>query len=499
MLWDIVKRFPPWVTSPVYKELFEQLELPVSPSRYLTFALIVGGLVFLISYWLGIWYVGLGVLAMLLAYPFLLKKEREERIVAELPLFLIDLGALLNIGVPLLESLRIAAQPHQEVKEIVENILKRVEKNESLGSILLSFIQRYQHPVIKRAFTQLIAAIEAGSGQELKKLGIELLKQQVHLIKEFGGKLSVITQFFISFNVILPVFVVLLVTAVPMINNQPPSLELLNQLMFIVFPLLGIAFLLLAYVMIPHTAFSRPKIDWEILLIGIIGVMIIYGLGLDILSVAGIAIGLFLVGLIWEWKKGRDESELLEKEVPEILLMLSAFPRFDLQEFFQYLKESNLKAIKKVADRVLNILSTNQNPDEVFRYLKSLKGTLFSRFVAILEFSYHTGSSVVEKLAEWAEALYQYLTAKKDIEALFTIQKYTLIIGALLVPTILGAMVKIFQVLFEVDLFYIYGFVVISTALIVALIRMVSDLRIYWYFLLVGLGVILFYQAWRII
>ena len=494
MFWNLVKKFPPLIQHQKLQELFEQLELPTSASRYLIFGFFLFILLSIVGYFVGVPYIGIFVFLILLIYPYMLKKQEEQSILAQLPLFLIDLGSLLNMGIPLIESIELASKNTGKLEEVLRKSLDRLEKNESLTSILLSIIQRYENATIKRAFTQIIAAIETGSGSELKQLGRELLKEQIYLLKEFGNKLSIISQFFIAFNVIVPVFIVLLVMALPLIMQQKPDLNMLTQSLFIIFPMIGIIFLLATYLTFPETSFTNPTLDIKMLLIGALlaYTSLLLELNLEQLMILS---GILVLGtIVWALRNPVPYKEL-EEEVPEALLMLSAFPRFDLEEFFEQLKKGNLKAFKEISEHVLSVLKNNQNPSDIFRFLESIDSPLFKRFVSIIKFSYYTGSGLGEKLAEWAEALFQYITAKKDIASMFMVHKYTLIIGAIIVPIILGAMVSIFYKLFKVNIEYIVPFIFIATGLTYTLLNMVQKSKVIWYFMLSLLGFVAFYLA----
>lgn len=142
----------------------------------------------------------------MLSFPKIKRVRYEREIEESLPLFLRDLGSLLNIGIPFIEGLKILSKGEDPLKEEIKRIINDVKRRSSVVKALGYVANRFKNKIIKRAFAQMISAYEHGSGTELKRISSELLNIQRHKLREYAAKMLFLVSFLFYFQSLGPHF-----------------------------------------------------------------------------------------------------------------------------------------------------------------------------------------------------------------------------------------------------------------------------------------------------
>ncbi|MEM4331543.1 MAG: type II secretion system F family protein, partial [Candidatus Anstonellales archaeon] len=149
----------------------------------------------------------------------------------------------------------------------------------------------------------------------------------------------------------------------------------------------------------------------------------------------------------------RKEIEEIENSLGDGLLMASSLPKgAHIKDFFYSMckhAKGRLSTEFCIAHKqIINLVSI----DKVMHDLKTrIKSELFEKTMEILEYSFKTGKHVTEKLAELAEDILNFSELKRERISMLSIQKYSLIIGALLIPIILSSAFSIISGLDIID------------------------------------------------
>jgi len=138
------------------------------------------------------------------------EKKRGEEIERDLPFAIVQLKTRMGLGEGFEESLEKTAD---SVKGALGAELKKMEreirqKGASVGEALQHSIERVDSLSYQRTCSQLASLHEQGfSRRELSSLGSlhsELISEQKTKLKEFSGKMAVLSLLFVAFSTVLP-------------------------------------------------------------------------------------------------------------------------------------------------------------------------------------------------------------------------------------------------------------------------------------------------------
>lgn len=389
------------------------------------------------------------VFYFLLSLPGIEVNQKTKDMEAELPLVLSTMSIFLTLRLPFEHVLEIVATEKNTVGDELKKIIIEMKKGVTLQNAVSRFALNYPSVNLKRAFSQIISAYEIGSGKELGRIANELLSIQQHKLKEYSSKGALFGLLFIMVSAVLPTFFLLYsVLGNYLLEENNGKIGVITG-MLVLFPLISFILLIFAKANAPRTLFEDKEKYSMFIFIPLVIFIGSFLLPVEF-TVVGLIVGYVLItyNAYREYKKERRIEEI-EKNLPDALLSVSALPEsttmekmFETIEFGDYgiLSEESRKTRKQLSAGVsvtsaLGDLETRNN-SQVLR-----------RTVMMLEHTYYCKG--MNRLNRFAEDILQFLELKREKYSLLAMQKYTLLLGGLLVPTILKITINLLKNLME--------------------------------------------------
>lgn len=458
IIYKLIDLFPPLVYSSKYDKLFNALNLPVSSSRYLTGILFLSILLVIIFILIDITYlfIALIITSILLLYPFLKYRMVTNNIKADLPKFIINIGSGLLIGLTLAESIRLAMKDSKILKQYFAQYLEKIEQGESINNVLLSFSNRFLDQEIRLTIFQLINSLLTGSARELKQLGMQLLKDQMFQFKEFGNRLQTISQFYVVFMLLLPVygFTILVMS----IASEQPIPDIIPLFVFL-FPMILLVFILTVYLIIPTNYLIDGHLDLNPLIFNWLVLIIAYYSNIEMfyILIFYIITSIILLFLNLDQIKLKVYIDRLEKSILDVALVISSLPSFNLKILFERIVKYNIIGWNLLAQRALNMYENGVSVREIFKMFYSIPSKYIRLFITNLEYIYYSGISSHERVVEWLESFINMINLKREVELQLDVFKYTILISLLILPIIYAYIYKFTNKLIGIEL-YVLGY-----------------------------------------
>lgn len=380
-----------------------------------------------------------------LLYPRMEMQKRAAEIESELPFFLRSLGMLVEMGIPFQRSLEIAARGQGRLQKEVEKINENTGNGMSLQKSLAS-LGRYSSLNIKRAVSQVISAYEVGSsGMEIKRIGDEVLAMQKHRLKEYSAKSAMIGLLLIITNAVLPTFFLVYAIAGRFAFSTNISNGQIAFAMLVLFPLISILILLVAKSITPRSAFSgKAKFDISLLGPGIVFILgfVVFPDFWIIFVMLGTAMAAYLIYRNYESEK---RLESIEEHLPDALFSVSGMPKSaKAEQIFRIMEKGGYGKLSEEAGKSARQIGMNVRIASVIEDLwKRNPSMMLKRTCIMLEQMIHTNS--LDRLSMLAEDIISAVQIKREQAQLFSLQKYTLIFGAFLVPLILKVTIYLLE------------------------------------------------------
>jgi len=372
----------------------------------------------------------------LLALPGMELKKKAAEFEARLPLMLRTLGMLLDMKIPFQRALEIVAEDEPELQPVVDDVRKGITLQKSLSCIVLA----YDSFMIKRAISQLITAYEVGSsGQEIRRMGDEMLSVQRHALREYASKSAIFGLLFIVSAAVLPTFfLVYSVLGQFSLGSAVPE-ALIAIVMLLVFPLISLAILLLAKSMLPRSALEGTGSAQDIAVLGPTAFIVLSLLVLPkAIAPIGIALGCAAAGFI-VYRRYEEEKRMeeIDKHLPDALFALSGLPKStSMEDMFNLIEKSGYGALSEEAGKSKKQLDSKLTIDLVLEDLGARnKSGMLNRACDMLGHVFSTNS--FSQLNRLAEDMLQFVEVRRERAGLLAMQKYTLVFGGLIVPFIL--------------------------------------------------------------
>jgi Flp pilus assembly protein TadB len=423
--------------------------LGAEPKKYMCMALALSALFgFLVSVIFGIliFPIAFGLLAgLFILMPRMRAKQLEAGIEAELPVFLRGLGMVIELGIPFRKALATAAEGNAIQKEM-DDIARQAEQGMSLQGALSMLGSRYRSLDIKRAASQLSLCYESGSrGAEIRKIGDDMLAIQRHRLKEFSAKSAMIGLLFIMSSVVMPTFFLVYASAGSFAFGSAVTEAELATAMLIVFPLASVFVLILSKGMMPRSALSgEEKFDFTILAPAAVtvGGSVLLPEWQIIFLIAGAIAGAFIIAKTYREEKRRES---IEAALPDAILSIGALPRSAKPEdIFRTIKKGSHGALSKEAGICERQMGMNVRTAAVLDDLWKRNGSaMLRRATAMLRQMIETSS--LEKMGLLADDMIAAAEIQRERARLFSMQKYTLILGAFLMPLIMRMMLGLLE------------------------------------------------------
>lgn len=496
---DIIYRtlsiFPAILYSEYYERLFITLNLPVSSSRYLTGLIFIALILMILSvFHISMLVLALGVLIIGMIYPIYQYRQTIKTIRSELPKFILDIGSGMLIGLNLVDAMRLALRDNPNIERYFKHYMQRIESGrESIQDVLVSFSNRFRDEQIGIVIFQLINSLSSGSAKELKQLGMQLLRDQMLSLKEFGNRLQIISQFYIVILLILPIYVFLVASMAKTTEQEVPEI---GGFILFVFPSLLLTMIYLIHYIFPSNYILQSRIDIIPFFLNLAVMLLAYYLSLDAFI---LVIFYIIITSSFVYLKHRKILEFyriakIEDKLLDVALILSSLPLFSLREFFQRVMRANIEEWKNIAKNCLSILEAGISVKEVFNNLYRIPSNYVKVFATNLEYIYYSGVSSSDRVMEWIDSFINMLNIRKEIEAEFATFKYTIMISFVLVPIIYSYLFDFSKQMLEVEfreLLYLPIMIVGSGISLISVMLSRRDMTYLYLFLFSILGLIL--------
>ncbi|RME80121.1 MAG: hypothetical protein D6769_00435 [Methanobacteriota archaeon] len=424
------------------QQVFYNMGIVADARSYVTLIILLALLSAILSYFsLPLGATLLLVSAFLYFLPFMELSSLKMEIEAEMPTFLRQLGSLMKMGLPFVEALRVASG-EGTISQHMAYVLRQIERGVSVQKAFSDFAEKLATDTTKRAVAQIISVYGHGGGEELKRLGDELLSVQRHKLKEYSSKSSMLALFFVMVAVVAPTFY--LVAVILGQSFSSTSVEPL-QAVFILDILVPSICLLIAVVgvaLFPSIIFSKKELNFSIMPFSIVLALLFFlPIAREVKLLAFVALFLFSLYRFWGSYVARRELDELEANLADSLLVASSLPKgAHLKEVFAVLCRNAKGKLSREFCISSKQLKANMSIGAVLNDLKErVKSKLFSKTVEVLEYAFKSGRNIGDRIAELAEDLLMFMELKREQSAMLSIQKYSLLIGILIVPLILSS------------------------------------------------------------
>ncbi|MCX6773436.1 MAG: type II secretion system F family protein [Candidatus Micrarchaeota archaeon] len=434
------------------QKTFYSLGLNSNAKKYNTFSIIAGLFVLALMY--GITgsaamsvIFGIGIMLFLYYLPNIEKTKAENEMESELPLFLRDLGALINMGIPFVSSVSMLSVRKGTFNKEMGRVMKEVSKGASLISALAYLGSRIENTNVKRAIAQIISAYEqGGNGNELKRMGNDLLNAQRHKLKEYAAKSSIFSIFFIMTAVIAPTFYLIISIISPILFATETNMLQLTMVMMVIFPSISYLILAVGRMSMPSIAFRTKEALPKGLLFSI-PLAFVFLLPIDIEYKLIILAMIFIASFLLFIKKYLEEIKIskVEANLPNALLLISSLPKgTHFNKVIERLAFSDLEGIREEFKKAYNQLKANLSPETVIKdIVERNKSPMLSKVMETMEYIYKAGGNVNERISEMTEDLLLFHDIKREQGSIMAIQKYSTMLGIILIPIVLSMAIQI--------------------------------------------------------
>ncbi len=443
-------------------------------------------------------------------------KNRIRNLEAEMPLVLRTFGMLLDMKVPFVRALRIAARGGEIEKEFTK-IADEVENGTGVPKALAKFAEQTESAVIKKSIAQLISAYEHGArGTEIIQIADDLVSLQQYGIRDFVSKSSFFGLLFVIFAAVAPTFFLVFATAGKFALEMEIGKEIFLLIFLVLFPLVNALILAISDAQMPPSIFrisgsknERKNIYIFFAITAVLALIMLIDLN-QIMRI--IALGTIVLLFCVLFRKDFEEESRIEKieaELPNVLLNVSGLPKnYGIEKIFEKMAVGK-NEICAEAKKTLMQLRANVSVENALADLWKRNNSFMLRRISELMLNSHiAGANVSEKMHEMAEDLLKFDELRRERENALSMQKYTLIMGAFIVPLILTSSCSLVAQIssfmdsagnnevLEIAPNVISAYIIIYSALSAFYISKASgkNSRIVYYFALMGIaGLIGFY------
>ncbi|VVC02442.1 Type II secretion system (T2SS), protein F [Candidatus Burarchaeum australiense] len=408
---------------------------------------------------------------MLLAFrqfPRLARQRRASIVESDLPAALRSLATQLCMRISFEQALRNVGAAGYACSPEFSSIADDVHHGASLREALAASAERIDSITYKRAMSSLSSIYEqGGGGAMLKRLADDLVSQQLSAERHFSSRLALASLLFIAAACIVPsLLLAYLLVGSSFLSLSVQPLEV--WLLFLVgFPAVDLAIIIYLSLGAPLQNSSRslppPLSQVEFSLIGRVAglsptslrnrlaLLVAFGLLASLLLFssgrplpAALLLALpFLCYFYLHYLLERRNSEI-EKYLPDALLQassLEAGTRADAM--LDSLAHSGYGPLSEEFAQVRNSVKAGASVPNALNAMASRSQSLLLRRTAwLMAAGYSVGTDAYSSLREAADDMLSVFSLMRERSASSSLQKYTLLAGAILVPLILGTLLS---------------------------------------------------------
>jgi hypothetical protein len=376
---------------------------------------------------------GAAAFSLTLALPSFELGKRRAEIECQLPFFLRSLGMLVELGMPFQKAMEIAAEGSGPLGDEIRRALREASEGMPLQRGIAAIARSYGSVPVRRAVAQLLSVYETGGqGREMTKVGDDLLQLEQQGMREYAARGALFGLMFMASSAILPTFFLVYSLSGPGLGAGAMRIAMLA-----VFPLLGALSLLLSKATMPRTAFGGGA-GFEPALMAPGAAMAAAMAFAPSLALPVLAGGFVLCAYLAAGHYLRERRlEDIEAALPDALFSVSGMPRSSgPMRVFSLIEEGGFGALSEEAGKSRRQLAMNNGLGHVLDDLwRRNRSPLLRRAALHLRQMVDTGS--LDRMSALADDMTRAFQLSRERRALFAMQKYTLIAGALLIPAIL--------------------------------------------------------------
>jgi len=366
--------------------------------------------------------------------------KRSKIVEAEMPFTLRTIAILIDMKIPFMKSVALVSEEDSTIAREFRHIVKDVGHGVTVEKAFSRFAVSFSSFPIKRSISQLLSAYEVGSsGAEIKRIGDELLSVQQHQLKEHASKSAIFGMLFIMTAAILPTFFLVYVMMGEFgVGGQISEAGIAISLL-LVFPAISVFLLLLSKSTVPYSPLTSQKnvMDITILMPALLFV-ISFVFFEGIFRYIGLAVGTaVMLWAIYRSYKREKRTEEIEQYLPDALFTISSLPKsVKTEKIFESIEKAGYGALSEEAAKSKRQISMNVKIDDVLDDLwKRNDSPALKKAAGMLKHVFHTNS--YNQLHTIAEDLLKNFEIRRERANLMSMQKYTVLFGAVLIPMIL--------------------------------------------------------------
>ncbi|MBI5223426.1 type II secretion system F family protein [Candidatus Micrarchaeota archaeon] len=400
-------------------------------------------LIFNFQIWIGLLALVLSSL-LILSLPYLRWKNKVLAIENELPLFLSLFSTYLELGLDFNGALERCADEFAIIGPMMNSLLNQSKAGISIRPLLAKWALTFDSYLIKRATGVLLSAYESGSmSLAIKKIASDMMSVQSVRMREAASKVSIFTLIFVCVLAIVPTFL-LIYSLLGFAKVGKLEIELSFLL---VFPLVGVVLLLVSRSLIPKTILSSSTSSGfnGYLLLAPLLVLVFHFL-LPSFLLVGIVVAI-LIPLILSHSDFFESRKIEEMErfLPDALLSISALPKGSkLESIFVSMSQSGFGVLSIESKRSLSQLQSNLKAQSVLDdfYARNPSPTIG---LALKSLSQMLSLGNFDRVSLVARDILEIEQLKKERSSLLSMQKYTIVLGAVLIPLIMKTVLGLFS------------------------------------------------------
>lgn len=381
------------------------------------------------------------ILGLFLNLPKLQIRKITSKLENELPLSLRTFALFLQLKMPFYNALRALSLEDSEFSRQIKSVLKEVEQGVSLKKALLNFSARFKSPNVKRAVSQIIIAYEFGStGAELERISTDMLFVQQHKVKEYANKSAVFGLIFVIVTCVFPTFFLIYSFTSSIFGTMTLDTTQLTIMMLLIFPIIAAGILFISKANSPDSVFAKKaKREYFLLTaaVALVYVLSVLFLPKEYVYPAIFASSILFIAAVYSGYQKEKNKEEIEAHLPDALFALSSLsPSSALRDIFSALKTVDSPALSKETEITLKQINSNVKDETVISdFCHRIDSTIVTHYFDIAKHIISVNSfSYFAKLGQ--DAL-EFIQINRDRQNTLSLQKYTLIFGAFLIPLII--------------------------------------------------------------
>jgi len=387
------------------------------------------------------------VFLLVMGLPKLELRKKISIMESELPFFLRNFGMLISMGIPYSRAIEISSKGSVLEEEFSSRF--RTVGDGSVQKVLSDMAISFDSLIIKRAISQMMTLYEiGGSGKEIRKVGEDILAIERHKLKQYAAKSSIFGLMFVMTSAVLPTFfIVYAIGGAIGLGTKISNMEMAIALM-IVFPAISALLLLVAKASMPSSTFGSRWFNPVLLLPA---AMIVLGMLMTEFQIVFLLIGIGMGGhlAIKNFQK-EQKIEQIEEKLGDGLFTISTMPKsVDSGFIFETWAKSNLGELSNEAASAKRQLKMNIGTISIMENLvKRNRSKMLEHALRMIMQMIETNS--LNHIGDLAEDIIKHLEIKRERSQLLATQKYTLILGVVLIPAILKTTLNLIGTMGEV-------------------------------------------------